>query len=46
MRRLNREEGVMFLVATHDLDLANRSSRMIRLRDGRVISDPAISIAA
>lgn len=39
MQRMNRDEGVTFLIATHDLDLANRGSRMIRLSDGRVISD-------
>jgi predicted ABC-type transport system involved in lysophospholipase L1 biosynthesis ATPase subunit len=46
MRRMNREEGVTFLIATHDLDLAARGSRMIRLQDGRVISDEAIRAAA
>jgi predicted ABC-type transport system involved in lysophospholipase L1 biosynthesis ATPase subunit len=39
MQRMNRDEGVTFLIATHDLDLANRCSRMIRLSDGEVISD-------
>lgn len=46
MQRMNRDEGVTFLIATHDLDLANRGSRMIRLRDGQVISDQGISVAA
>jgi putative ABC transport system ATP-binding protein len=46
MRRMNREEGVTFLIATHDLDLAGRASRMIRLQDGRVISDQALVAAA
>jgi ABC-type lipoprotein export system ATPase subunit len=46
MRRMNREEGVTFLIATHDLDLASRASRMIRLQDGRVISDKALVAAA
>ena len=46
MQRMNREEGVTFLIATHDLDLAGRGSRIIRLRDGRVISDEAIRAAA
>ncbi len=39
MRRLNREEGVTFAVVTHDLDLAAQTDRMVRLKDGRVLSD-------
>ena len=39
MRRLNRETGVTFILVTHDLDLASRTDRLTRLKDGRVISD-------
>jgi predicted ABC-type transport system involved in lysophospholipase L1 biosynthesis ATPase subunit len=39
MRRLNRETGVTFILVTHDLDLASRTDRLIRLKDGRVLSD-------
>ncbi len=39
MRRLNREEGVTFVVVTHDLDLAAQTDRVVRLADGRVVSD-------
>jgi ABC-type lipoprotein export system ATPase subunit len=39
MRKLNREEGVTFVIVTHDLDLARATDRMIQLRDGRVLSD-------
>jgi ABC-type lipoprotein export system ATPase subunit len=39
MRRMNREYGVTFVIVTHDLDLASRTDRLIRLKDGRVISD-------
>jgi ABC-type lipoprotein export system ATPase subunit len=46
MRRLNREEGVTFVVVTHDLDLAAQTDRVIRLADGRVISDEPAREAA
>jgi ABC-type lipoprotein export system ATPase subunit len=39
MRRINRERGVSFVLVTHDLDLAARTDRIVRLGDGRVISD-------
>jgi ABC-type lipoprotein export system ATPase subunit len=41
MRRLNRETGVTFIIVTHDLDLSSRTDRMVRLKDGRVVSDEA-----
>ena len=46
MRRLNREENVTFVIVTHDLDLAARGDRMIRLKDGRVIADEPVVHAA
>src|SRR5205807_9600188 len=39
MRRLNRDEKVTFIIVTHDLDLASKADRMIRLKDGRVVAD-------
>jgi ABC-type lipoprotein export system ATPase subunit len=39
MRRMNREENVTFLIVTHDLELASRADRMIRLNDGKVVAD-------
>ncbi len=37
--QLNQEQGTTLLIVTHDLDLANRTNRIIRLKGGRVIQD-------
>jgi len=41
MRRMNRQHGVTFVVVTHDQDLAAKTDRIIRLNDGKVLSDEA-----
>lgn len=35
--RLSREEGLSALVATHNMDLAKRMDRMVRMEDGRLV---------
>ena len=39
LRDLNAREGVTIVVATHDASVAEISSRVVRLRDGRIESD-------
>ena len=39
---LNRERGTTLVLVTHDLELARRTQRIIRLRSGAVISDEKI----
>jgi putative ABC transport system ATP-binding protein len=39
LRHLNREERVTIVVVTHDLELAARTDRMVRLKDGVVLAD-------
>ncbi len=39
LETLNRESGTTIILVTHDLSLANRAQRVIRLADGAVISD-------
>ncbi|HEX8243842.1 MAG TPA: ATP-binding cassette domain-containing protein, partial [Longimicrobium sp.] len=39
LMELNRELGTTLVLVTHDTDLAARAGRVIRLSDGRVVSD-------
>ena len=43
---LNREAKTTIILVTHDLTLASRTQRVIRLSDGRVISDTETERAA
>jgi len=36
LRDLNTREGVTLVIATHDASIAEQSSRIVRLRDGRI----------
>lgn len=40
---LNRDAGTTLVVVTHDLELARRTRRIIRLRNGRIASDEPAS---
>lgn len=46
IKRLNHDEHVTFLIATHDLELAAQTDRIVRLSDGRVIKDERAPFAA
>ena len=39
LESLNRESGSTVVLVTHDLALAARANRIIRLGDGRLVSD-------
>ena len=39
IRRLNREDGQTFVIVTHAADVAANASRLVRMRDGRVVAD-------
>lgn len=41
MQQLNREQGVAFVIATHDPRVMARAGRTITLRDGRIVETPA-----
>ena len=36
---LNREAGTTLVVVTHDLELAAKTQRVIRLKGGKIVSD-------
>jgi ABC-type lipoprotein export system ATPase subunit len=45
MRRMNQEQGVTFVLVTHDMEVAQRANRIIRLKDGHVLSDTRVVTA-
>ena len=36
MKRVNKEQGITFIVTTHDQNLANSADRMIKIVDGEI----------
>jgi putative ABC transport system ATP-binding protein len=40
--RLTQEEGITILLVTHEMDVAARAKRIVRLRDGQVVEDRAV----
>ena len=41
-QRLNKERGITVLLITHEMDIAEYGTRIIRFRDGRVVADNAV----
>jgi putative ABC transport system ATP-binding protein len=39
IRHLNRENGQTFVVVTHDAEVASSATRLIHMRDGRIVAD-------
>lgn len=37
MKRVNKEQGITFIVTTHDLNLANSADRIIKIVDGEIV---------
>lgn len=42
---LNKEEGTTLLLVTHDIELAQRCQRIIRLKNGSIFSDENVSFS-
>ena len=41
-QRLNQEKGITVLLITHEMDIAEYGTRLIRFRDGRVVADQPV----
>jgi len=39
LRKLNREMNQTFILVTHDMDMAEKTDRILRLVDGRIVSE-------
>jgi putative ABC transport system ATP-binding protein len=46
LRRLNRDQGQSFLIVTHDPEVGEACDRVIRMRDGRIVSDGRAELVA
>ena len=42
-RRLNAERGITIVIVTHELDVANWTSRIVSFLDGRVVADRPVA---
>ena len=41
-QRLNAEQGITIVLITHEMDIAEYGTRLIRFRDGRVVADQKV----
>jgi len=41
-QKLNRERGITVLLITHEMDIAEYGTRLIRFRDGRIVADQPV----
>ena len=42
-QRLNEEQGITIVFVTHEPDIASHTKRIVRLRDGKMLSDEMVS---
>lgn len=43
---LNREKQTTLIIVTHDLELANKTDRIIKLKGGKIVSDASVKSSA
>ena len=44
MRRLNVEQGLSFLIVTHDIAVGRKTDRIVRMLDGRVVEEQRLEV--
>jgi putative ABC transport system ATP-binding protein len=44
MRRLNLEQGLTFLIVTHDIGVGRATDRIVRMVDGRIVDDQILEV--
>jgi putative ABC transport system ATP-binding protein len=42
MRKLNREEGLTFLIVTHDISVGRATDRIVRMVDGEIVGEERV----
>lgn len=45
LRELNQEDGVTILMVTHNMEIAARTDRIVRMQQGRIVEEPARLLA-
>jgi putative ABC transport system ATP-binding protein len=45
MRRLNREQGLTFLIVTHDVGVGRATDRIVRMVDGEIVEDLDLEVS-
>jgi putative ABC transport system ATP-binding protein len=44
MRRLNREQGLTFLIVTHDIAIGRSTDRIVRMMDGQIVDEEPLEV--
>jgi len=44
MRRLNREQGLTFLIVTHDISVGRATDRIVRMVDGEIVDEELLGV--
>src|SRR5262245_31526267 len=44
MRQLNREQGLTFLIVTHDIGVGRKTDRIVRMVDGQIVNEQILEV--
>jgi ABC-type dipeptide/oligopeptide/nickel transport system ATPase component len=44
MRRLNDEQGLTFLIVTHDISVSRATDRIVRMIDGQIVEEERLEV--